>query len=133
MLDSIARATSQRAAEEKGVVDRKLRAQMAWIAARHDRAWYALGRARLRLLALGVKEDDIYALDGDLKGFGDAEKAAFALAKKLTVTPALIADDDIAGLRKHYKDKEVAEIVYLVTVSASFDRLTEAAHLQLEG
>ena len=40
--------------------------------------------------------------------------------------------DDIEGLRKHYPDQEVAEIVYHVTQAAFFDRLTEAAGLRLE-
>jgi alkylhydroperoxidase family enzyme len=55
-----------------------------------------------------------------------------AFARKLTVDPALITDADIAGLRKHFPDQEVAEIVYHVTQAAFFDRLTEAAGLQLE-
>jgi AhpD family alkylhydroperoxidase len=128
----LARANGLRAAEDKGVLDRTLRAQVAWIAARHDRAWYALGHARKRLLALGVKEPDIYALDGDLKGYTSAQRAAFGVASKLTTTPALISDADIAGLREHYKDKEVAELVYHVTLAAFFNRLTEAAGLALE-
>jgi hypothetical protein len=39
----------------------------------------------------------------------------------------------VAGLRKHYKDREVAELIYQVTTAALFNRLTEAAGLQLEG
>ena len=51
-----ARAKGLMAAQEKGTLSKKLRAQAAWIAARHDRAWYALGRARLRLHDLGFSE-----------------------------------------------------------------------------
>lgn len=57
----------------------------------------------------------------------------FAVTRKITVDPALITDADIAGLRKHYSDYEVAEIVYHVTQAAFFDRLTEAAGLRLDG
>ncbi len=60
------------------------------------------------------------------------ERAALALACKLTVEPALITDADIERLRKLYPDQEVAEIVYHVTQAAFFDRLTEAAGLRLE-
>jgi alkylhydroperoxidase family enzyme len=128
----VARAKSLLAAQEKGNLDRKLRAQAAWIAARHDRAWYALGQARLRLKALGLSDDDIFALDSPGDKFTAGERAVFAFVRQLTVTPSQITDDDIAGLRKHYKDGEVAELVYQVTVAALFNRLTEAAGLRLE-
>jgi alkylhydroperoxidase family enzyme len=128
----VARAVTQRAAEDKGILNKQLRAEIAWIAARNDRAWCALGHAKQRLKTFGLSDDAIYALDGPWEKYTPAEQAAFALARKLTVTPAWITDDDIAGLRKHYKDKEVAELVYQVTVAAFFDRLTEAAGLGLE-
>ena len=128
----VARIASLRAAEEKGDVPAKLKAQVAWIAARQDRAWYAAGVAKRRLLALGVSEDDVYALDGDGKDFTEAERAAFAFVRKLTATPYLIADKDVADLRTHYSDKEVAELVLHVGNAAFFDRVTEASGLRLE-
>jgi alkylhydroperoxidase family enzyme len=127
-----ARAKSQLVAQEKGTLSKKLRAQTAWIAARQDRAWYALGHARLRLQALGFSDDEIFALDAPGDKFTAGERAAFAFVRKLTATPSRITDDDVAGLRKHHKDGEVAELVYQVTVTAFFDRLTEAAGLRLE-
>jgi alkylhydroperoxidase family enzyme len=120
------------AARYKGELDRKLRAQVAWIAAREDRAWYALGQARKRLLAFGVADKDIWALDGDWEGFKPSERAAFALARKLTATPHRITDDDIALLRKHFPDRQVAELVFQPCNAAFFNRLTEAAGLPLE-
>src|SRR5579883_1661138 len=106
---------SIRNSEEKGRLNPKLKAEIAWIAARNDRAWYALGHARKRLMDLGLDEDAIYALDQPGDCFTPAERAAFALARKLTVDPALVDDADIEGLRKHYSDHEVAEIVYQIT------------------
>ena len=49
-----------------------------------------------------------------------------------TLVPLKVADvryDDIASLRKHFSDAEVAEIVYRITQANQFDRLTEAAGL----
>jgi alkylhydroperoxidase family enzyme len=43
-----------------------------------------------------------------------------------------LSDDEIAGLRKHFQDKEVAELVHRITLAAFFDRLTETAGLRLE-
>jgi alkylhydroperoxidase family enzyme len=118
--------------ETKGRLSGKLKAEIAYIAARNDRAWYALGHARQRLKGLGMNDEAIDALDHPDDAFAESERLALALARKLTVNPALITDQDIASLRKHYPDPEVAEIVYHVTQAAFFDRLTEAAGLRLE-
>jgi alkylhydroperoxidase family enzyme len=128
----IARIVSLRLAEEKGSLSPRLKAQIAWIAARHDRAWYALGQAKRRLQSLGLSEDKIYRLDGSWDSYSGAERAAFHLARKLTVHPSTVADEDIASLRKLYSDRQVAELIYQLCNSAFFNRLTEACGLQLE-
>jgi alkylhydroperoxidase family enzyme len=118
--------------QTKGRLSPKLKAQIAYVAARNDRAWYALGHAQERLTELGMGDDAIKALDHPSDSTPPPDRAALALARKLTVDPALITDADIEGLRKLYSDHEVAEIVYQVTQAAFFDRLTEAAGLRLE-
>ncbi|HZV03964.1 MAG TPA: hypothetical protein VE999_02645 [Gemmataceae bacterium] len=128
----LARIVSLRLAEEKGGLSPRLKAQIAWIAARHDRAWYALGQAKRRLRSLGLSKDEIYRLDGSWDSYSAAERTAFHLARKLTAHPSTVADEDIASLRKSYSDRQVAELVYHLCNSAFFDRLTEACGLQLE-
>lgn len=97
-----------------------------------NRAWYAADHARRRLNALGVDDNGVFAIDEAREGFTPAEQAAFAFARKLTATPYLIADADIASLRKLYADHEVAEIVYVVCQANMFDRVTETAGLPLD-
>lgn len=126
------RVASLYKAERFGELPDLLKCQTAWIAARHDRAWYALGQAKRRLAARGLSEDAIYALDGKPASFTPAEQAAFAFVRKLTVAPGAITDDDIAGLRKHYTDKQVAELVLHTANASFFDRLTEACAVPLE-
>ena len=116
----------------KGRLDRKLKAEIDYVAALHDRAWYALGHARKRLLDLGMTEDAIAALASPGETLPAGERAALALAKKLTVDPPRITDADIASLRAHFTDFETAEVVFQITEAASFDRLTEACGLALE-
>lgn len=118
--------------ETKGRLNPKLKAEIAYVAARNDRAWYALGHAIRRLKALGLDDDAINTLDHPGDSLPASERAVLALARKITVDPALITDSDIEGLRKQFSDPEVAEIVYHVTQAAFFDRLTEAAGLRLE-
>jgi alkylhydroperoxidase family enzyme len=118
--------------QTKGRLSPKLRAEIAWVCAREDRAWYALADARRRLKDLGLTDDAVFALDRPGDRTPPAERAALAFARKLTVDPALITDADVEGLRKLYPDPEVAEIIYHVTQAAFFDRLTEAAGLRAD-
>lgn len=120
-----------RAARDKGQLSPELKAQIAYTAARQDRAWHALASARARLKSLGYDDDRVFALD-DLTKLPGAEQAALGLARKSTAAPQRISDADIAAVRQHYKDSEVAEIMYHVTVAAFVDRLSEAAGLPVE-
>jgi alkylhydroperoxidase family enzyme len=118
--------------QTKGRLSPKLKAEIAYVSARNDRAWYALGHARQRLGELGFGDEAIAALDRPGDSLPTPECLVVAFTRKLTVNPALITDADVEGLRKHFSDHEVAEIVYHVTQAAFFDRLTEAAGLRLE-
>ena len=126
------RVTIFQATQDKGHLPPQLKAEMNWVAARHDRAWYALDLARRQLTKLGLSDDQIFALDRPTEERDGGKQAALDLAAKLTAAPQAIVDDDIARLRKHYSDQEVAEIVHHVTQAAFFHRLTEPAQLPLE-
>lgn len=137
LLGSIPQAGAERlktfrAVFEKGTLDLRTKAIIAYVGARNDRAWYALGRAIDRLQGLGFSEDDIFALDQPDRLTSEADREVVKFARKITIDPALATDDDFARLRKLLDDQKVAEIVYQTTQAAFFDRLTEAAGLQLE-
>ncbi len=128
-----ARIATLRISETKGALPARLNAQLAWVSARADRAWYALAHARERLRGLGVHDDAIFAIDrADASRFTLGERAAFAFASKLTVDPARIGDADFNELKKYYSDSEIAEMIYHVNHDLFFDRVTEAARLPLE-
>ncbi len=74
-----ARVATLRRSETKGNLPAKLNAQLAWVSARADRAWYALAHARDRLRALGLDDDTIFAIDQSSEPkFSLGECAAFA-------------------------------------------------------
>lgn len=54
------------------------------------------------------------------------ERAAFALARKLTLQPYAIADADVQALRKHFNDKEIVELVFTIARFNSVTRWTDA-------
>jgi alkylhydroperoxidase family enzyme len=126
------RAEILRAVERDGTLDPLLRARACWVAARHDRAWYALEHSRRRLRDLGQSDDEIFALDESPDRLPQADRLALAFARLLTVDPALVTDADVARLREHFSDHQVAELIAVVAEAAFFNRLTEAAGLAWE-
>jgi AhpD family alkylhydroperoxidase len=127
-----ARILSQRTAEENGDLSPVLKAQVAWIIARQDRAWYAAGRAKARLNELSQTDDQVYRLDGDWSEFTPAERALLTVARKLAASPVVLTDADVAEALKLTGPRDVVQVVNFVTVCASFDRITEAAGLRLQ-
>jgi hypothetical protein len=109
-----------------------IRAQIAWIIARQDRAWYAAGRAKTWLKELGKSDDQIYRLDGDWSDFTPGERALFTVARNLAASPIVLTDADVAEALKLTGPKEMVQTISYVTTCASFNRITEAAGLRLE-
>jgi alkylhydroperoxidase family enzyme len=126
------RIVELRAADEKGDLKPLLKAQVSWIVARQDRAWYAVGRAGRRLRELGWSDEQVYALDGPWKDFTPAERALFTVARKLAASPIVLTDEDVALALKLTSPREVVQLISYTTTRALFDRVTEAAGLQLE-
>ena len=70
-----------KAAAEKGTLNPRLKAEIAWASARTDRAWYALAVARDRLKGVGFTEDQMFALDGESTDLPVAERSVVAFAE----------------------------------------------------
>lgn len=121
-----------KSAEERGDLSPLLKAQVSWIIARQDRAWYATGLAKRRLEELGQTADQIYQLDGDWKSFTPKEQALFRVARQLAATPVVLTDDEVDAAVTLSSPRDVTQLINYVTNCASFDRITEAAGLSLE-
>jgi hypothetical protein len=130
--DGKSRITGLRAAEDKGDLTPRLKAQVSWIIARQDRAWYAVGEAQRRLKELGCSDTEIYNLDGDWADFTPAERALFTVARQLAASPIVLTDDEVERTLKLTGPREVVQLISYTTGRSFFDRVTEAAGLQLE-
>ena len=130
--DGKSRIVELRAADEKGDLKPLLKAQVSWIIARQDRAWYAAGEARRRLRELGLSDDEVYRLDGSWEAYTPAERALFTVARKLAASPIVLTDEDVAEAVKLTSPREVVQLISYTAGRALFDRVTEAAGLQLE-
>jgi hypothetical protein len=128
--DGRARIVGLHAADENGDLTPLLKAQVSWIVARQDGAWYALEEAKQRLQRLGWSEEQVYKLDGDWAEFRSTERALFTVAHKLAASPIVLTDDDVAQAVKLSGPRAVVQLISYTTNRASFDRITEAAGLQ---
>lgn len=127
-----ARIRSMMAAEENNDLSPRLRAQLSWIIARQDRAWYATGLAERQLRGLGWSPEQIASLDGDWSAQTPAEKSLFTVARKLATTPVVLTDADVAEAVRLAGPRQVVQVISYTTSRASFNRITEAAGLPLE-
>ena len=104
-----------------------LKAQLLHRTAMLNRAWASLASARSRLESLGAKP-----LGPDAGGASEAERAAIQFAGKLTCRPHTISDADVAALREHFSDRQVAQIIHVVATGNALDRFTETLGLRME-
>src|SRR5262245_373955 len=86
-VEGKSRITGFRSAETKGDLTPLMKAQLSWVIARQDRAWYAAGLARQRLKELGWSDDQVYQLDHSWERFTPAERALFKVARNLEQRP----------------------------------------------
>ena len=79
-----------------------------------------------------MSDDQIYSLDGDWSEFTAAERSLFKLARNLAAAPIVLTDADVAEALAATGPREVVQMITYTTNRASFNRITEAAGLQLE-
>jgi AhpD family alkylhydroperoxidase len=127
--EGASRVRSLIAAERTGDLDALIKAQVSWIVARQDRAWYATAEARQRLKKLGLSDERIYSLDGSWDGFSPKERLLFIVARKLAASPIILTDQEVTEAVNATSPREVVQLISYVTGRAYFNRVTEAAGL----
>lgn len=108
-------------------LDYGFKVRLFWIAARANNCQYCLGHQESKLLGVGMTEDQIAALDTEWEVFPESEQAAFALAKRLTLEPHLISDEDIERCRPFYNDLQILEMIGSVAGNNAINRWKEGA------
>jgi alkylhydroperoxidase family enzyme len=110
----------------------RFKAELAFLTAVNNQAWYAAAHAAHRLAQLGASPQDLTSLLGEHERSAGGAAAAYRLAAKLTTNPHLITDADIASVREHFSDAEAAQIIQVICMANLLDRFTEALGLPLE-
>ena len=119
---------ANRAAQEPDpllILDYGFKTRLFWIASRINNCQYCLGHQESKLLAVGMSDEQIAALDLDWTSFPENEQTTFALARQLTLEPQLVTDEAINACRQHYSDLQILEMVLSVAGNNAINRWKE--------
>lgn len=119
--------------DPKMSLDYAFKVRLFWIAARGNNCQYCLGHQESKLLAAGMTEDQIAALDSEWNVFPENEQVAFELARKLTLEPHLVAASDIDACRKFYTDLQIIEMLGSISGNNAINRWKEGAGIPQSG
>lgn len=106
-------------------LDYAFKTELFWIASRANNCQYCLGHQESKLLAVGMTDDQLAALDVDWSKFSPKEQAAFAFARRLTLEPHRLSDADIDACRKHFTDLQILEMALSVGGNNAINRWKE--------
>jgi alkylhydroperoxidase family enzyme len=116
----------------KSPLDPKLRGKLRWVAANANRCAYTEAHALADLRRAGLTDAEWKALQGDRTSLPAPERAALALARKLTLAADTVTDAEIATLIEAYGEKQVVAMVLLLAYANFQDRLVLALNVPLE-
>lgn len=106
--------------------DYAFKTRVFWVVSRANDCQYCLGHQELKLRRAGMQEDEIAALDGSWELQTSSERAAFAAAKTLTLTPHLFGPTEIEPLLAEYKPASLIDLLYTIARYNSVNRWTTA-------
>ena len=97
---------------------------MRWVAAHANHCAYSEEYALFDARRAGLDDAAVTAMcRGDFSAKSPADRAALEFARKMTVDPASVTDDEFAVLVKHHGEKNVVAMVQLMAWSNFQDRL----------
>jgi alkylhydroperoxidase family enzyme len=102
----------------------ELRSRIFWVCARADNAADAGAKARAAAISHGDTDELLRKI---AEGADDADipashRKALALAKKITVRPGAVTDEDISEVNAAWGDRATAQIVEAACIAAAIDR-----------
>ncbi|MFO0904869.1 MAG: hypothetical protein U0939_17825 [Pirellulales bacterium] len=121
----LSRSVRAQPQDEKLSLDYGFKVRMFWIAARANNCQYCLGHQESKLLAVGMTDDEIAALDFAWEQFPQKEQVAFQLAKRLTLQPYLLTAQDLEACRPFYNDLQLIEMLGSIAGNNAINRWKE--------
>lgn len=102
---------SERYADETDPLMPLFKAQVGWLNARQDRAWYASAEETRWMKNLSQSEDQIGKLVADWANFTLSEQAGFTVVRQLATSPVVFTDEEVARTVKLAGRCEVVQFI----------------------
>ena len=119
---------------QQGRVDRGLKQRVAMVASTANGCHYCQAHTSHSAHNLGVSREKIEAVfefeSSDL--FSDAERAALRLAWHAALQPNASSDDDFMALKAHYSERDIVEIVSVISLFGFLNRWSDTMQSDLE-
>jgi hypothetical protein len=112
-----------------------LQAEIDWVVARQDRAWYAAKLAKGEMAKAGVSVELIEALDREsfpTNAISERDRVLLVVAKNLAGSPIVLTDAQVEKAVELAGPRAVTQVIHYTAYRAAFNRLTEAALLSDE-
>ncbi|MFQ5465737.1 MAG: carboxymuconolactone decarboxylase family protein [Thermodesulfobacteriota bacterium] len=119
----------------EGSLTRKLKEAIAVGVSRDNSCAYCVAAHSAALKSIGVGDEEIRAIEGDLEGtgFDEKEKALIAFARKANRDPLGIGDDEYASLLEKGATKgEVIEALGVMELFTSFNKFLDSLQVELD-
>jgi uncharacterized peroxidase-related enzyme len=133
----IARAFTELARAVNGAdttLDKPLRSMIAQVASRTAGCSYCMAHTAHSGLKAGISDEKEHALweyeTSPL--FNAAERAALRVAQLAAMVPNQVSDADFAGLKKHFRDEQIVDIVAVISFYGFLNRWNDTMATELE-
>jgi AhpD family alkylhydroperoxidase len=83
----------------------------------------------------GESEQKVFAVSAwwETPFFTDAERAALQLAEEITkISQAGLKEDTFQNAKKYFSEKEIAQLIFITTVTNSWNRIAISMHMVAE-
>jgi alkylhydroperoxidase family enzyme len=119
----------RRGQDPNSTMDYAFTTSLFWITSRGNNCYYCLGHQELKLRRAGLDDDTIASLDSDWSRFDPRQQAALGYARRLTLEPQLVGDDEIAALKQLFTDAEIVQLTFNIARFNATNRWTDGMGL----
>lgn len=123
--------------EQEAHQNRVFEESVFWVVTRGLKCFYCMGHCEMLMEVGGLKRDGILdrtsrLASGDWSSFSNVEQVAFRFAKKLTVTPLEMSDEDRNAIYETLGDVRALDLVWWSSRCQFMTKVSDAFQLQLE-
>jgi uncharacterized peroxidase-related enzyme len=118
-----------------GNLSRKVKETIAVLVSKDNSCRYCVTAHTLFLQAIGVSEDEVFAINEDLEktSFTDKEKALITFARQANLAPLEVRDEEFKRLKDAgASDGEILEALGVMEIFTGFNKILDALQVEID-